>query len=85
MVRVGTGAAIAVAAITFLVAVVRVGLKRSSPVSKRARTVNKNKLVVEAISAFLPGDREKLTKGVAKGLCRRTGYTSTEVFRKYLW
>ena len=85
VVRVGVGLGVAVAAGTLVTAVARVALKWKDPASKRARTVNKNKLVVEAISAYLPGDRAKLTAGVAKGLCRRTGFTATEVFRKYLW
>ena len=68
-----------------MVAVVRVGLRFNSPLAKRSRTINKNKLVVDSISAYLPGDREKFTPGVGKAICRKTAFTPTEVFRKYLW
>lgn len=47
--------------------------------------IDKNKALVEALSSYLPSRRAELTPSVASGLRRRSGYSSVEVFRKYLW
>lgn len=37
------------------------------------------------LNKFLPDKREKLSSGTVRGIQRSTGFTSIEVFRKYLW
>ena len=57
------------------------------PRSRRAvrkKTVNKNVLVIERLKPFFPNERESMTRNVAKGIARSTGFTTQEVFRKYL-
>lgn len=70
---------------TFLIAVGRTTAKGFSSQGKRNRTVNKNKLVVEELSKYLPVDRTGLTGGVVTGIRLRTGFSPVELFRKYLW
>ena len=50
----------------------------------RKKTVNKNVLVIERLKPFFPNERESMTRNVAKGIARSTGFTTQEVFRKYL-
>ncbi|PSC72945.1 importin-9 isoform X1 [Micractinium conductrix] len=55
------------------------------PQRKRSKTVNKNKLVVDTIGKYLPGNRAGLS-GATFGLLKmQTGFSSQDVFRKYLW
>jgi len=84
-VRVGVGLGVTLAIVTFAVACVRVALKYRAPENRRARTVGRNRLVVDGVGGYLPGSRDKLTPKVAKTLCKKSGFTATEVFRKYLW
>ena len=50
----------------------------------RKKTVNKNVLVIERLKPFFPNERESITRNVAKGIARSAGFTTQEVFRKYL-
>jgi len=50
----------------------------------RKKTVNKNVLVIERLKPFFPNERDSMTRNVAKGIARSTGFTTQEVFRKYL-
>ncbi|EIE23581.1 hypothetical protein COCSUDRAFT_47354 [Coccomyxa subellipsoidea C-169] len=70
---------------TFLLSAVRVFRRYNSPRSKRTRTVNLNKAIVESLDAYLPANRAALTTGVMRGLKMKSGFSSTEIFRKYLW
>ncbi|BDA47494.1 hypothetical protein COCOBI_10-3420 [Coccomyxa sp. Obi] len=70
---------------TFLLSVVRVLRRYNSPRSKRTRTVNLNKVVVESLDVYLPSNRAALNAGVVRGLKMKSGFSSTEIFRKYLW
>ena len=71
--------------ITFVIAIFRTISKAISPEAKRGRNVNKNKLVVEGVSEYLPAKRSALTPSVLNGLKFKTGFSSKEIFRKFLW
>ena len=70
---------------TFVIALFRSAAKGFTSQGKRTRTVNKNKLVVEEFSKYLPANREGLTGAVVTGIRLRTGFSPVELFRKYLW
>ncbi len=42
-------------------------------------------LVIDEVRQFLPGNRAGLTSAAMGRLRFKTGFTATEVFRKYLW
>jgi hypothetical protein len=69
---------------TLALSVYKVFLRFNSSRSKRKRLVGKNLVVVDALSKYLPGDRARLTPGVARSLCARTGFTPVALFRKQL-
>lgn len=71
--------------LTFVVALVRTFLKGMTNSGRRSRVVNKNKMVVDEISNYLPSRRDSLKGGTIMGLRLRTGFSSVEIFRKYLW
>lgn len=71
--------------VTLVVAVIRAAATGFTPGGKRTRTVNKNKLVVDELSKYLPGNRSGLGVGAVASLKFRTGFSSVEIFRKYLW
>lgn len=71
--------------ITFVIAVVKTAAKGFGKKGRRTKTVNKNKLVIQELNKFLPGDRENLKGNSITGIRLRTGFTPTEIFRKYLW
>ena len=56
----------------------------NAPWSKRKRTVNKNRLVVDELSKLLPENRDALSGLTIQRLCKETGYSSQLIFRKYL-
>ena len=58
--------------------------KATSGRAKRKRTVNKNVEVVERLKNFFPNERDSLNKGVLKGISLKTGYSQSEIVRKYL-
>ncbi|KAK9812144.1 hypothetical protein WJX73_000090 [Symbiochloris irregularis] len=70
---------------TLLVAIIRLIRKNMSPEYKRKRSVGKNQLVVETLKQYLPDNRMGLDNGVIRMIRRSTGFSSEEVFRKYLW
>ena len=69
---------------TFAYSCYKVFRKATSGRAKRKRTVNKNVEVVERLKHFFPHERDSLNRGVVRGLSLKTGYTSAEIFRKYL-
>jgi len=69
---------------TFAYSCYKVFRKATSGRARRKRTVNKNVEVVERLKHFFPHERNSLNRGVVKGLSLKTGYTSAEIFRKYL-
>jgi len=71
--------------ITFVMAVVKTAAKGFGKKGRRTKTVNKNKLVIQELNKFLPEDRENLKGNSITGIRLRTGFTPTEIFRKYLW
>eukprot|EP00889_Picochlorum_renovo_P008922 jgi/Picre1/35952/NNA_003409.t1 len=71
--------------ITFVIAVVKTAAKGFGKKGRRTKTVNKNKLVIQELNKFLPEDRENLKGNSITGIRLRTGFTPTEIFRKYLW
>jgi hypothetical protein len=71
--------------ITFAIAIVKTAAKGFTKEGKRTKTVNKNKLVIDELSKFLPDNREGLKGSAIAGVRLRTGFTPTEIFRKYLW
>eukprot|EP00884_Botryococcus_braunii_P015534 jgi/Botrbrau1/2664/Bobra.0203s0013.2 len=75
----------AVLLFSLLRSVYRVFSKYTSATAVRSRTVNKNKLVVDVLNQYLPANRISLTPGEMSRLRLRTGFTATEIFRKYLW
>ncbi|KAF6265236.1 hypothetical protein COO60DRAFT_1623915 [Scenedesmus sp. NREL 46B-D3] len=86
----GTGKGISIAAglflgATFVIALYRTYQKYSSPRAQRKRMIDKNKLLVEELSAYLPDRRRELSAGVVRKLRSSTGFSPVEVFRKYLW
>uniref|UniRef100_A0A383V399 Armadillo-like repeats domain-containing protein n=1 Tax=Tetradesmus obliquus TaxID=3088 RepID=A0A383V399_TETOB len=86
----GTGKGISIAAglflgATFVIALYRTYQKYSSPRAQRKRMIDKNKLLVEELSAYLPDRRSELSAGVVRKLRGATGFSAVEVFRKYLW
>ncbi|KAK9819193.1 hypothetical protein WJX74_001239 [Apatococcus lobatus] len=56
-----------------------------SPKAKKQRNMSKNLVLNETLAEYLPGDRQKLDKGVIGGLRMRTGFSPVEIFRKYMW
>eukprot|EP00192_Tetraselmis_astigmatica_P020810 CAMPEP_0117673324 /NCGR_PEP_ID=MMETSP0804-20121206/14409_1 /TAXON_ID=1074897 /ORGANISM="Tetraselmis astigmatica, Strain CCMP880" /LENGTH=300 /DNA_ID=CAMNT_0005482049 /DNA_START=237 /DNA_END=1139 /DNA_ORIENTATION=+ len=84
-VGVGIKVGVVVAGVSFVIAMVRTVSKYLNPRAKRKRTVNKNKLLVDSLSELLPNRREELTPQTCKSIMFKTGFTGTEVFRKYLW
>jgi len=72
-------------AVTFTISVIKTVRKFLSPKAKRRRTVNKNKELVEDLAKYLPDRREELTEKAVWMIRMKTGFTPTEVFRKYLW
>lgn len=75
------------AAAAFLGTTLLITLFRMSrdPQHKRSKVINKNKMVVDTIGKYLPGNREAMSAGSFRLLKLQTGFTSVEVFRKYLW
>jgi len=71
-------------ATTLAFSVYKVYLRFNSQRSKRKRQVGKNVVVVEALAKYLPAERSRLTPGVVKSLCARTGFSADSVFRKQL-
>jgi len=71
--------------ITFMISLFKTVRKFLSPKAKRRRTVNKNKELVENLIKYLPHRREELTEKAVWMIRMKTGFTPTEVFRKYLW
>lgn len=69
---------------TFAYSCYKVFRKATSGRMRRKRTVNKNVEVVERLKNFFPAERESVNKGVVRGLALKTGYSSAEIFRKYL-
>jgi len=61
-----------------------VWLRFSSARAQRRRTVGKNASVVEALAAYLPGNRAALTPSVVRKLAARTGFAAPAIFRKQL-
>lgn len=55
------------------------------PQRKRSKTINKNKLVVDTISKYLPGNRAGMSGASFALLKMQTGFSNVELFRKYLW
>eukprot|EP00798_Chlamydomonas_sp_ICE-L_P027449 gene27449-4751_t len=74
--------AAAVLLYTLGLAVKRTQEKSNTPAAQRKRQVGKNKLLVDAINKSMP---DKLTPAVFRSLCKKSGHTPVEVFRKYLW
>ena len=70
---------------TFAIAAYRVWLRSNSPEARRRRTVDRNKQLVQALSAYLPERRAELTPAAARRAQRASGFTPVEAFRKYLW
>jgi hypothetical protein len=71
--------------ITFVIALVKTAAKTFSVKGRRSRTVNNNKMVVDALAEYLPSNRSGLTASVLGSLKFRAGFNSVEVFRKFLW
>ena len=69
---------------TFAYSCYKVFRKATSGRMRRKRTVNKNVEVVERLKNFFPNERSSVNKGVVRGLALKTGYSSAEIFRKYL-
>jgi hypothetical protein len=69
---------------TFVYSCYKVFRKATSGRAKRTRTVNKNVEVVERLKTFFPAERGSVNKGVVRGIALKTGYSSSEIFRKYL-
>lgn len=69
---------------TFAYSCYKVFRKATGGRAKRKRTVNKNVEVVERLKNFFPGERGSVNKGVVRGIAMKTGYSQTEIFRKYL-
>lgn len=84
-VAVAAYAAVGFLGVTFLITLGRMALKYLDPKAKKQRNVNKNKLVIDEVRQFLPGNRAGLTSAAMGRLRFKTGFTATEVFRKYLW
>ena len=69
---------------TFAYSCYKVFRKATGGRAKRKRTVNKNVEVVERLKNFFPGERASVNKGVVRGIAMKTGYSQSEIFRKYL-
>jgi len=69
---------------TFAFSCYKVFRKATSGSARRKRTVNKNVEVVERLKNFFPHERGSVNKGVVRGIAMKTGYSSAEIFRKYL-
>lgn len=72
-------------ALTFVIGVVRAVKKLRSPRAVRVKTVNKNKILVEALSSFYPEKREAFNSGEVRSLKFKTRFSEAEMFRKFLW
>lgn len=82
---VGIKVAVGVLGVTLIIALARTVKKYLTPRAKRKRTVNKNKLLVDKLAEYLPEQRAALDTRICKSVMFQTGFTGTEVFRKYLW
>ena len=91
-------AGVAYALLSLGAAVMRVARKANSPRAQRLRTVDRNKRVVETLNAvFLSSppytdssvsassSGTLLTPALVRKLKAETGFSGSEVFRKYLW
>eukprot|EP01025_Chloroclados_australasicus_P046564 TRINITY_DN5133_c1_g1_i6.p1 TRINITY_DN5133_c1_g1~~TRINITY_DN5133_c1_g1_i6.p1 ORF type:complete len:379 (-),score=31.16 TRINITY_DN5133_c1_g1_i6:212-1348(-) len=86
--RVSNGLLFGVSALlgaTFLVSIFRYYTNYNKSESKARRKMLKNKLLVEELSNLLPTKRPELTAGKLRTLAFRTGFSATEMFRKWLW
>ncbi|GAX73835.1 hypothetical protein CEUSTIGMA_g1285.t1 [Chlamydomonas eustigma] len=78
-------AALAVLAVTLGLAVKRTYEKANTAKAQRARQIERNKKLVTELSKYLPEKRLKLSNSIVKGIKGSTGFTPSEIFRKYLW
>ena len=108
VVKIGLALAALYCATAFGAAVLRVVRASNTPTAVRARTVDKNRAVVEALAAAFRAESgggggggdgataaapsataglttAGLTPALVRKLASRTGFTPTEVFRKWLW
>jgi len=70
---------------TFVIAVVKTTAKGFTKKGRRTKTVNKNKMVIDELNRYLPDNRDGLKGSSITGIRLRTGFSPTEIFRKYLW
>ena len=75
---------VAVLAGSFVSACYTVFQRYNTPWSKRKRTVNKNRIVVDELSKLLPEHRQELTLQTINELRKKTGFSTQLLFRKYL-
>ena len=71
--------------LTFVIAVVLTTAKSFTKQGRRTKTVNKNKMVIDELNRYLPDNRDGLKGSSITGIRLRTGFSPTEIFRKYLW
>ena len=87
-IRAGVGIGTGVLVLTGLVATFRMWKQWNKPEAKRSRKVSTNKQLVEYLAEFFPATgaskRDTIKPSDVKKAMRMTGYTATEVFRKYL-
>lgn len=69
---------------SFLSACYTVLQRYNTPWSKRKRTVNKNRIVVDELSKLLPEHRHELNMQKIQELRKKTGFSTQLLFRKYL-
>lgn len=88
MQRLGNGALFGAAAFfgaTFLVSVIRYTINFNKAENKSRRKMLKNRDVVTTLAEYMPSNRSAVTKAMIGGLRFKTGYSNTEMFRKFLW
>lgn len=70
--------------VTFVVAVVKTVLKLTSPKAKRRRLVDRNAFLCTSLDEYFPSRQLELDDKELKSLESKTGFTSQEIFRKYI-
>eukprot|EP00270_Netrium_digitus_P012329 TRINITY_DN3998_c0_g1_i4.p1 TRINITY_DN3998_c0_g1~~TRINITY_DN3998_c0_g1_i4.p1 ORF type:complete len:368 (-),score=82.46 TRINITY_DN3998_c0_g1_i4:57-1160(-) len=70
--------------LTFVQSVVKVIRMRNSPRANRRRQVGKNAYLCQSLASFLPERRAELDMSQLRKLERQCGFTTLEVFRKFI-
>ncbi|GBG84980.1 hypothetical protein CBR_g39443 [Chara braunii] len=72
------------AAVSLVIAIVKLYRKANTPRAKRKKQVSKNQTLNDALNAFFPDNRTGFTEAEFLKVQRMTGFTAEEVLRKHI-